>query len=333
MRHLERREPTIAAGALLVESPAPEEERSLDAVREVLLAGGEPSERELARLLAAQVGLPCADLGAIEIDAAAARLLPARFCRRFGVLPIGVDDGVLVVAVAHPSNDVAIDAARGMLRRELELVVVTRSELFDAMARLDRPAAAVSVPAPADRAVDSTGGEVIVAAPELVGRGVRASTEVAPGRPRSIRWPHVALAAVAVCASLLGAVIVTNGRSEGEALQRAAPTDSRAAPGATGVRRPTAAPKPVRQAPTPAPGRTFAWVPVPAASSYAFELQRDSKPIFAAQTPQARFTLPSAWSYRGRRYRLDPGQHRWRVWAVDASGERLELVVDATLVI
>ena len=311
-RQLEREEPTISAGVLVAEPAASDEAPTLDAVRELLLAGREPAERDLARLLAAEAGLPVVDLRTCEIDPEVSRLLPRRFCRRFAVLPIGFDDGVLVVGVAHPSNDVAIDAARGMLRREIRLVVVARSDLFAAMERLDEPTSVVTPPR------------------QPAMREEPASKPAPSPRGRPILRPLPAVAAAVLLASTgLAAVLVTRGGSGGEALASAARPRSQAAPSTTRPRTTPTAPA----AAGGEPGRTFAWVPVPGASSYAFELDANSKPIFTAHTSETRFTLPSAWTFRGRRFRLEPGLHRWQVWALDAAGERRDLVVNASLVV
>jgi hypothetical protein len=55
------------------------------------------------------------------------------------------------------------------------------------------------------------------------------------------------------------------------------------------------------------------WTPVPGASYYNVQLFRGGK-ILTAWTSQPQHRLKLRWRYRGRRYRLGPGEYHWIVW-------------------
>ena len=96
---------------------------------EVLLERGLVSESDLGRLLAGQKGLQFVQLDAAAIDPTAVQLLPAEKARLHSVLPIGFQDGLPVVAVADPSNDLVIENVRRALNCEPRLVVAGREAL------------------------------------------------------------------------------------------------------------------------------------------------------------------------------------------------------------
>ena len=96
---------------------------------EVLLERGLVSENDLGRLLAGQKGLQFVQLDSAAIDPAAVRLLSVEKARLHTVLPIGFQEGLPVVAVADPSNDLVIENVRRALNCEPQLVVAGREAL------------------------------------------------------------------------------------------------------------------------------------------------------------------------------------------------------------
>ena len=67
------------------------------------------SEHELARALAEQKDLPLVNLASTEIDRTAVRLLPLSVARMREIVPIGFEDGHLVLAMSDPLDIEAID--------------------------------------------------------------------------------------------------------------------------------------------------------------------------------------------------------------------------------
>jgi hypothetical protein len=57
----------------------------------------------------------------------------------------------------------------------------------------------------------------------------------------------------------------------------------------------------------------FSWVAVRGASYYDFELFRGAERVFTSRPRQPRLTLPSTWTYGGRRFSRAPGSYRWLV--------------------
>ena len=121
---------------------------------EVLLERGLVSENDLGRLLAGQKGLQFVQLDAATIDPAAVQLLSVEKARLHTVLPFGFEEGLPVVAVADPSNDLVIENVRRALNCEPRLVVAGR-EALNQQIELAYAAAApvVTEPAPAPPAV------------------------------------------------------------------------------------------------------------------------------------------------------------------------------------
>ena len=60
------------------------------------------SHEELARLLAKDLGLSFVDLAAHPIDPAVTSLLREELATRYDVVPLGVDNGTLIIATANP---------------------------------------------------------------------------------------------------------------------------------------------------------------------------------------------------------------------------------------
>lgn len=82
---------------------------------EVLIEEEYVSRDELVRLLAEQRGMPFLDLTALEPDPDAVRLLPVSTARLFRTLPVGFAKGLPVVAVADPTDELALARARSFL--------------------------------------------------------------------------------------------------------------------------------------------------------------------------------------------------------------------------
>jgi type IV pilus assembly protein PilB len=82
---------------------------------EVLLEEEFVSHDDLVRLLGEQRGMPYLDLSALDPDPEALRLLPLATVRLFRTLPVGFARGLPVVAVADPTDELALARARSLV--------------------------------------------------------------------------------------------------------------------------------------------------------------------------------------------------------------------------
>ncbi len=108
------------------------------ALGRVLVELGIVTEAQLVASLAHQIGLPFVDLGEYQIDPSASARIPDAVSRRHNAIPIGYDDGKLIVAMADPANVFAMDDIRSMTGMEVKPVVATKSDVLNAINRMHR---------------------------------------------------------------------------------------------------------------------------------------------------------------------------------------------------
>lgn len=104
----------------------------------VLVELGILSEEDLVRALAQQVGLDYVDLDEHPVDRAAVRLIPGALCRRYNILPVGIIDGSILLAMADPGNVMALDDVRTMARMPVRPAVAAHDVLARAIDRFVR---------------------------------------------------------------------------------------------------------------------------------------------------------------------------------------------------
>ena len=106
---------------------------------EILVARAFVSTKTLAQALAQQHGLEFVDLARVEIEPAAANLLPEQFARRAQVLPVRfVADDLVLVAVADPTNLTTADDLRLALGLNIALGVADAAALEGTIERTYR---------------------------------------------------------------------------------------------------------------------------------------------------------------------------------------------------
>lgn len=132
-------------GAVLVDSGLLTEEQLAEAVKvqqeqgrslgRVLIDLGYIAEKDLVRALAEQIGMPFVELGEMTIDGRAATSVSETITKRHTALPIGYEDGKLVVAMADPANVFALDDIRTVTGMDVKAVVATKEDILDAIRR------------------------------------------------------------------------------------------------------------------------------------------------------------------------------------------------------
>ena len=138
----------------------------------VLIDMGYIRERDLVRALAEQVGLEFVDLTDHRIDPVVASLLPEALCRRYRAIPIGEEDGKLLVAMSDPANVYALDDIRTMTGYDVQPVVATANDVEQTIAKFS--GMGEQVEALASEAAESFGEE------ESDLAGIEAAVEEAP---------------------------------------------------------------------------------------------------------------------------------------------------------
>ena len=166
-----------------------EQARSGKPLGRLLIEQGTISEAELVRTLARQVGLEFVDLNDRTIDGSVASLVTESLARRYQAIPIGWEDGKLVVAMADPSNVFAVDDIRALAGAEVRTVVATASQIIETIERFYRVDGEVDevMQAATDEADDET--DLVE---RLRGRRGRADRQVRqPAREPGRRRPRV----------------------------------------------------------------------------------------------------------------------------------------------
>jgi type IV pilus assembly protein PilB len=106
---------------------------------QVLLDSGALTRDQLARALAQRFALHHVDLDKFKPDLSALNLISPNVARRLNAVPIGLtDDGALMVAVADPSNVLALDDLKLMTRHELQPVVASPEDIQGVISRMSR---------------------------------------------------------------------------------------------------------------------------------------------------------------------------------------------------
>jgi type IV pilus assembly protein PilB len=111
-------------------------------VVQVLIDEGLASSEAIARIVAAQHGLPVIELGTLGIDPEAAASVPLHVLEQVQALPYAFEDNSLCVAIADPQNVHGIDSLRLASRHPIALRVAASEEIATELGRLARTAEA-----------------------------------------------------------------------------------------------------------------------------------------------------------------------------------------------
>jgi twitching motility protein PilT len=113
-----------------------EESKSGKSAWKVLLERGILSERDLVKARADQVGLEFIDVRPVKPSPEALGLVDEATARRLLLLPCRVQGEVLVVAMAEPTNHVAMDELTKSTGKRVSVVAAYRRDLDDAIGRV-----------------------------------------------------------------------------------------------------------------------------------------------------------------------------------------------------
>lgn len=94
-----------------------------------LMEMGYCTEEDIARVMAEQAGVPYLSLESYTVDETAVGLITPEMARRYHALPLGFDQGRLIVAMMNPNDVIAIDDLRLLTGYDIQPVMVPDSEL------------------------------------------------------------------------------------------------------------------------------------------------------------------------------------------------------------
>jgi len=140
---------------------------------EVLLTQGLLDEETLAKAVAKQFGLKYVNVESTVIAPEVERLIPEDIVKRHNVLPLGMANGRLKLAISDPLNLDALDAVRFRLNKELDCYVASESRIRSRIEELYKEAEQQED----DRlkhSIDATAAELAEAGHELQAEALRA---------------------------------------------------------------------------------------------------------------------------------------------------------------
>jgi type IV pilus assembly protein PilB len=125
----------------------------------ILVDQGAITPDGLARALAERYGLDHLDLGVFQVDMSAANLIGTTVAKRYQAVPVAfADKRTLLVAMADPSNVLAVDDIAIMTGHEVRVAVAPPDDIAALISRLDRLEDVVGSP---EELVEEDGGEVV----------------------------------------------------------------------------------------------------------------------------------------------------------------------------
>jgi len=99
---------------------------------------GSCTDEDIARAMADRAGVPFISLRNYNPDNAAMNLIEPELAQRYNALPIGFEDGKLLVALRHPADIIAIDDLRIITGYDIRPVIVSDGELTAALRHFSR---------------------------------------------------------------------------------------------------------------------------------------------------------------------------------------------------
>jgi MSHA biogenesis protein MshE len=115
-----------------------EQRRSGRKLGRVLVEIGYVTEEQVSESLAQQLNVPYINLKYFNINTELVRRLPENLARRYRVLVLEERDGALLVGMADPTDLLAFDEVGRVLKRNIDLAVVTEGQLLETIDRVYR---------------------------------------------------------------------------------------------------------------------------------------------------------------------------------------------------
>jgi len=118
-----------------LEQAVAEQERQGGRLEDILVERDLVTPEQLAIFTSLQLGVPFVNLKTQPFESRALELLPESVCRKYGVVPLQISDGSLVMATEDPSNVQVMDELSAYLKKRIEPVLALRRDIQDALDR------------------------------------------------------------------------------------------------------------------------------------------------------------------------------------------------------
>jgi esterase/lipase superfamily enzyme len=107
------------------------QQESGGSLRSTFIQLGYVSDDDVTKLLSVHYGVPAIDFGTYEVDAEIASLIPEQIARKFQILPVRRSGKKLVIAMADPTDIVAMDEVKFLTGLEIEPVVASENAIIE----------------------------------------------------------------------------------------------------------------------------------------------------------------------------------------------------------
>lgn len=122
-----------------VEEAVAEQRTTRKRIGDIALSKGWVTKAKLMEALAMRLGVKYLDLANTRIDPVTTDLISEKDSRRYAAIPVGlVDDHTLLVAMADPSNIVAIDDLRILTGYDIEPAIATEDDIVTMLSSMKR---------------------------------------------------------------------------------------------------------------------------------------------------------------------------------------------------
>jgi type IV pilus assembly protein PilB len=111
------------------------QKKSSEKLGDILTKLGYVTEDEIIQVLEFQLGIPHVNLEKYNVDKAAYICIPESIARRYGLIPIKKENGILTVAMSDPLNVFAIDDLKIYSGLEIQPVIASHNDVIKAIDR------------------------------------------------------------------------------------------------------------------------------------------------------------------------------------------------------
>ena len=96
---------------------------------DIIIAKGYVTEHDLTVMLAQQYGMEIVDISRYELPEEVLSLLDRETVRKYNVIPLGLHDDILTIAMTDPTDVTTLDALRYMLGKDVDAVIAPKEQI------------------------------------------------------------------------------------------------------------------------------------------------------------------------------------------------------------